>query len=203
VRTIKVGFRGVFLLQERKENGMKIEIKSRFTGSILIAGDYVSTKECLEKNNDANLRGANLRGANLRGANLSGAYLNDANLSGANLSGAYLSGAYLNDANLSGANLSGAYLSGAYLNDANLRGADLRGVKGYSQSHHVFIEAVRRQKPSVFTETEWSAIGQISIHLPCWNTIKNRFGGVMGHIFEILSAAGFPEWLEYWKEITQ
>ena len=33
-----------------------------------MAGKYASTKECLEKNRDANLRGANLEGAKLEGA---------------------------------------------------------------------------------------------------------------------------------------
>ena len=122
---------------------MKIEIRNRYTGSIIISGDYESVRECLKKN------------------------------------------------------------TGAYLTDADLRGANLDKITGYSQSHQVFMEAVRRQKPSVFTDTEWAAIGEISIHLPCWATIKKRFSGVMPHIFEILAAAGFPEWLDYWKEITK
>ena len=142
---------------------MKIEIRNRYTGSIIISGDYESVRECLKKNTDADLRGAYLRGANLRGADLGGA------------------------------DLGGAYL----------RGANLDKITGYSQSHQVFMEAVRRQKPSVFTDTEWAAIGEISIHLPCWATIKKRFSEVMPHIFEILAAAGFPEWLDYWKEITK
>ena len=132
---------------------MKIEIRNRYTGSIIISGDYESVRECLKKNT-----GAYLRGADLGGADLGGAYL---------------------------------------------RGANLDKITGYSQSHQVFMEAVRRQKPSVFTDTEWAAIGEISIHLPCWATIKKRFSEVMPHIFEILAAAGFPEWLDYWKEITK
>ena len=132
---------------------MKIEIRNRYTGSIIMSGDYESVRECLKKNT-----GAYLRGADLGGADLGGAYL---------------------------------------------RGANLDKITGYSQSHQVFMEAVRRQKPSVFTDTEWAAIGEISIHLPCWATIKKRFSEVMPHIFEILAAAGFPEWLDYWKEITK
>ena len=147
---------------------MKIEIRNRYTGSIIISGDYESVRECLKKN--------------------TGAYLTDADLRGA----------YLRGANLRGADLGGADLGGAYL-----RGANLDKITGYSQSHQVFMEAVRRQKPSVFTDTEWAAIGEISIHLPCWATIKKRFSEVMPHIFEILAAAGFPEWLDYWKEITK
>ena len=162
---------------------MKIEIRNRYTGSIIISGDYESVRECLKKNTGAYLRGAYLGGADLRGAYLTGAYLGDA----------YLTGAYLRGADLTDADLRGAYL----------RGANLDKITGYSQSHQVFMEAVRRQKPSVFTDTEWAAIGEISIHLPCWATIKKRFSEVMPHIFEILAAAGFPEWLDYWKEITK
>ena len=59
---------------------MKVEIKSRYTGQILISGDYESIKDCLEKNRGADLRDANFRGAYLRGAYLRGAYLRGADL---------------------------------------------------------------------------------------------------------------------------
>ena len=55
---------------------MEIEIKNRFTGSIILCGEYESIKECLEKNRDAYLEGADLRGADLEGANLEGADYN-------------------------------------------------------------------------------------------------------------------------------
>ena len=48
---------------------MKIEIKHRYEGNIILCGEYESVKDCLAKNRGANLRGANLWGANLRGAN--------------------------------------------------------------------------------------------------------------------------------------
>ena len=72
---------------------MKITIKHRYTDKTIITGKYESTKDCLEKNRDADLRGAylgdaNLGDANLRGANLRGAYLGDADLRGAYLGGA-------------------------------------------------------------------------------------------------------------------
>jgi len=44
---------------------MKIEIKSWFTGHVIITGEYESIKECLEKNGDAYLGGADLMGAYL------------------------------------------------------------------------------------------------------------------------------------------
>ncbi len=101
---------------------LKIEIKNRFTGSVLFeyTKESNTVKETIIK---AVSEGANLRGAYLEGANLEGAYLEGANLEGANLEGAYLEGA-----NLRGANLEGAYLRGAYLRGANLRGANLRGA---------------------------------------------------------------------------
>lgn len=42
---------------------MKIKIKNRFTGNIILCGDYESIKDCLKKNRGADLRGADLRGA--------------------------------------------------------------------------------------------------------------------------------------------
>jgi len=107
---------------------MKIEIKHRYEGNIILCGEYESVKDCLAKNRGANLRGANLWGANLRGANLWGANLEGANLRGANLRGANLWGANLRGANLRGANLRGANLRGANLEGANLRGANLEGA---------------------------------------------------------------------------
>ena len=116
---------------------IKIEIKNRFTGSVLFeySKENNTIKETLLQalKENANLRGANLIDANLRGANLSGADLSGANLSGADLRGANLRGANLIDANLRGANLRGADLSGADLRGADLRGAnlidaDLRGA---------------------------------------------------------------------------
>ena len=87
---------------------MKIEIKNRFNGNIIIVGEYASVKDALEKNRGANLRGANLYGANLYGADLRGADLYGADLYGANLRGADLRGANLCGTNLRGANLCGA-----------------------------------------------------------------------------------------------
>ena len=77
---------------------MKIEIKNRFTGTVILCGEYESIKDCLERNRGADLWEAalweaNLRGANLQGANLRGANLQEANLRGADLRGADLRGA--------------------------------------------------------------------------------------------------------------
>ena len=103
---------------------MKIEIKCRFSGSVLFSHEAEdnTTRLTLEA---ANLDGANLDGANLVRANLDGANLDGANLYGANLYGANLVRANLDGANLYGANLDGATLAGANLVRANLYGANL------------------------------------------------------------------------------
>jgi hypothetical protein len=84
---------------------MKIEIKSRFDGSVLFELETTSLKLCVEA---AVKSGASLDGANLNGANLYGANLNGANLDGTNLDGANLYGASLYGASLDGTNLDGA-----------------------------------------------------------------------------------------------
>ena len=112
---------------------MKIEIKSRWSGSALFSLECGSMRFCLETavKSRADLSGADLSRANLSGANLSGANLSGADLSGADLSGANLSRANLSRANLYGANLYRANLSGADLSRADLSGADLSGANLY------------------------------------------------------------------------
>jgi len=107
---------------------MKIEVKSRWTGGVLLSVEAGSLRLALEAavRDRANLRDANLRDADLGDADLRGAELGGANLGGANLGGANLGGANLGGANLGGANLRDANLGGANLRDANLRDADLR-----------------------------------------------------------------------------
>ena len=109
---------------------IKIEIKNRWTGSILF--EYLSENNTIKKTvseaikSEANLRRANLRGANLRRANLCGADLYGADLRGADLCGADLCGADLCGADLCGADLRRANLRRANLCGADLYGADLR-----------------------------------------------------------------------------
>ena len=188
---------------------MNIEIKSRLTGDIIITGDFASLKEACEKNK-ANLSRANLSGADLHGAYLYGADLSRANLSFADLSGAYLSRADLHGADLRWTNLFGANLHranlyeadlhGAYLYGANLSEANLSLATGYLNSHNFFAEIVRRQATESFTSAEWVAIGQITLHRLCWDSIEKRFASDMHHIFEVLAQAGFSEWLNYWNK---
>ena len=159
---------------------MKIQIKHRWTEKVIVEGDYESIKDCLEKNRGADLRGTDLRNADLRDANLRGA-------------------------DLGGANLRYADLGGANLRGADLRGAYLRDAENYSENHDFAIELIRRQKLEVFTEKEWSIIGQISIHRLCWDTIRNRFGKsrALLKIFKVLKDAGFPEYYDRFKEIAR
>ena len=67
---------------------MKIEIKNRWNGEIILCGEYESITDCLKKNIGADLRGADLREADLREANLYGANLYGADLYEADLYGA-------------------------------------------------------------------------------------------------------------------
>jgi len=208
--------------KSHKGGTMKIEIKNRWDGKVILCGEYESIKNCLEKNSGAyleganlegaNLEGANLEGANLEGADLRGAYLRGADLRGADLEGAdlrgaylegaNLEGAYLEGANLEGANLEGANLEGANLIGANLRGADLRGAKEYLNSHDFWIEIIRRQKLETFTEKEWAIIGQVYCHRLCWESIKKRYDKKIMPIFKKLSKAGF-EWEKEYKRILE
>ena len=150
----------------------KIEIKNRFTGAVILCGEYESIKDCLEKNT---------------GAYLGGAYLRDADLRDADLGGANLGGADLRDADLRG-----AYLRDAYLRDA----------KGYVNSHDFFTEIIRRQKVEDFTTSEWAMIGVILVHRICWDSIQKRYDGKIMPVFKKLAKVGFGEWEEKYKEIT-
>jgi len=75
---------------------MKIEIKNRFTGSVIFSHEQEGNSIKIT------LKAAISSGADLREADLCGANLRDANLRGADLCGANLCGANLCDANLYG-----------------------------------------------------------------------------------------------------
>jgi hypothetical protein len=124
---------------------MTYEVKSRFSGAVLISGKgdlraaNLSSADLRAANlYCADLRGADLRGADLycadlrradlRAADLYCANLRAANLYCANLRGADLRGADLRAADLSSADLRAANLYCADLRGADLRGADLRGA---------------------------------------------------------------------------
>jgi hypothetical protein len=86
---------------------------------------------------------------------------------------------------------------------ADLEGADLEGVKNYSESHEVFQEIIRQQKCDTFTNSDWAIVGQIIVHRLCWDTIKNKFGKKAMTVFKKLSACGYREWEEVYKELLE
>ena len=92
---------------------------------------------------------------------------------------------------------------GADLEGADLRGADLEGAKEYKASHSFFQEVIRRQKIDTFTNPEWIIIGQIIVHILCWDSIKKRYAKKAMPIFKKLSKAGFQEWEEKYKELLK
>jgi|GEM_PF-3097081 len=164
---------------------MKIPIKHCVTKTVLYESESQTLKECVVN--------AVASGADLSGADLSEAYL----------SGADLSEADLREADLSGADLSEAYLSGADLSGADLRGADLSGIKGYQNFHYIFLELVRREKIETITEHDWSMIGLIAIHLPCWGTIRKRFGDAILPLFKRLANNGYGEYFEKYEQVLK
>ena len=169
---------------------MKIEIKNRFSGEVIVCGEYENIRECVVKNVKT--------GADLTGADLRGAYLTGADLRGADLRGAYLTGADLSGADLTGADLTGAYLSGAYLT-----GADLTGIKNYSENHYIFNEIVCKQSIKSFTEKEWAMIGKIMNKLLCWDSIKKECGKPMMKVFKELSKLGWDEYEIKYREYNE
>ena len=72
---------------KKETKKINIQIKNRFTGSIIFESEKTTWKEATEeaKNSGADLRGADLSGANLHEADLSGANLHGADLRGAEL----------------------------------------------------------------------------------------------------------------------
>jgi len=169
----------------------------RLSGEVIVKSDEedITIRELAEKNYN------NLFYAELSGADLSNADLTLANLFSANLSGANLFSTNLFGADLSGVDLSGADLSNANLYYTNFSYANLSGIKNYCHSHSIFTELCRHQKIETFTEKEWVAIGQISLHLPCWGAIKKRFGKTALSIAKKLAEAGWDEYYREYQEV--
>jgi hypothetical protein len=113
---------------------MHIEIKRWDNGVIIIAGEYRSLKDCLQKNKGksfyrANLSDSDLSGSDLSGSNLSGSDLRGSDLRDSDLSGSDLSGSNLRGSNLSGSNLSGSNLSGSIIDPTNKPNAIVEGFQ--------------------------------------------------------------------------
>ncbi len=184
---------------------MKIDIKARFSASILFSHNVrkntiattLSAAVAVQTDlSGADLRGAYLRGAYLRGAYLSGAYLSGADLRGADLSdaylrGAYLSDAYLSDADLRGANLRGADLSGADLRGADLSGADLSGAVGNMQE----VKSLQCEKwPVSYTATHMQIGCQLHALVDWWAFDDERI---------VQMDVGARKFWRKWKPILQ
>lgn len=159
---------------------MKVEIKNRFTGSVLFEGEFTSIKLCLEAavKVHAPLGGADLRGADLRDADLRDAYLG---------------GADLTDADLTDADLRGADLGGA-----DLGGADLRGAKNYAQSHDIFAQLIVNNTIK-FTLHEQEMAFRIGGLRLCWDSIRKEYGKKIMPVFTKLAKLGWDEFLKEWK----
>ena len=148
---------------------IKLQIKNRFTGSVLF--EYEKEDNTVKDTvveavkTRADLSGANLRGADLRGADLTLANLTWANLTGANLTGANLTGANLSLANLTLANLTEANLSLANLTLANLSGNKVKtaivftGLYNYIVIPYITEENIKRVKMGCYDRSleEWES----------------------------------------------
>jgi hypothetical protein len=155
---------------------MMIEIKHRYSGAMIYAGDGDCLRDVVKEavKFGAELRDGDLSDADLSGAYLSGAYLRGAYLRGAYLRGAHLIGAYLRDADLSGAYLRGAHLIGAYLRDADLRDADLRGadLSGADLRGADLIgvrDVINAGDPNGWPAFGWHRGGVIMVQVGCQN----------------------------------
>ena len=155
---------GCLYIVKPKTMKIKLQIKNRFTGSVLF--EYEKEDNTVKDTvveavkTRADLSGANLRGADLRGADLTGANLSLADLTGANLSLANLTWANLRGANLSEANLSGADLSGANLSGNKVKTAIVfTGLYNYIVIPYITEENIKRVKMGCYDRSleEWES----------------------------------------------
>lgn len=166
----------------------EITIRNRFTGDVIICGEYKSIKDCLERNRDMDLRNADLQCADLRGTDLRGMNFQDADLRDTDLQLADFRGTDLRDTDLQNADLLGTDLRGADFQDTVLQ-----DVRNYHDSHDIFQEVIRRQPIKCFTEAEWAIIGQIIVHRSCWKEIKDLYGRRISTIRRKLTGLGYKE----------
>jgi len=134
---------------------MNIEIKNRWTGKVIYAGEYANVREavCKAVEGKADLTDADLTGADLRDADLTGADLRGADLRGADLTGADLRGAYLT-------------------------GADLRGAKISWDSHALIAEILFRAAKSNYEKRCVAGLVLISTDW-CWDDFKKKIPAKM------------------------
>jgi hypothetical protein len=180
---------------------MHIEIKSRFTGAVVLQGEYESLIDCLEKNRAENLSSIDLSGAQLGGIDLHGAKLCSADLQGANMTGAILDCADLRHANLDstilahaslcgamlrwaritktvflGANLSGASLTNATMENAlviGAKGLDANGVDSANITNIPVISIIGSREPMYYRDGV-ASIGCWSFPIEHWDTHREE-----------------------------
>jgi len=152
---------------------------------------------------DVNLSHADLSCSDLTGADLFRSNLSDTDLSNVDLSNSDLSCSDLTGANLFGADLTDVNLLGATLYFTNLDDTKLTGIKRYSEIYEIFFELCRRQPTETFTSKEWMIIGQLSLHRPCWDEIKERYGKTALSIAKKLAKAGWDEYYRKYKVVLK
>ena len=146
-----------------------IQIKNRFTGTVILEGAFGTVAELISANSGSNLSYSDLKGSNLsytdlKGSNLSysdlsGSNLSYTDLSGSNLSYSNLSGSNFIGSNLSGSNFIGSNFSGSNLSYTDLSGSNLSGSNfSYTKSGDLIISAIYSIGP----------IGSRSDYLQCW-----------------------------------
>ena len=151
-----------------------IQIKNRFTGTVILEGAFGTVAELISANSGSNLSYSDLKGSNLSYTDLKGSNLSYSDLSGSNLSYTDLSGSNLSYSNLSGSNFIGSNLSGSNfigsnfsgsnlsytdLSGSNLSGSNLKGSNfSYTKSGDLIISAIYSIGP----------IGSRSDYLQCW-----------------------------------
>ena len=156
-----------------------IQIKNRFTGTVILEGAFGTVAELISANSGSNLSYSDLKGSNLSYTDLKGSNLSYSDLSGSNLSYTDLSGSNLSYSDLKGSNLSytdlsysdikgsnlsytdlkGSNLSYTDLSGSNLSGSNLKGSNfSYTKSGDLIISAIYSIGP----------IGSRSDYLQCW-----------------------------------
>ena len=156
-----------------------IQIKNRFTGTVILEGAFGTVAELISANSGSNLSYSDLKGSNLSYTDLKGSNLSYTDLSGSNLSYTDLSGSNLSYSDLKGSNLSytdlsysdikgsnlsytdlkGSNLSYTDLSGSNLSGSNLKGSNfSYTKSGDLIISAIYSIGP----------IGSRSDYLQCW-----------------------------------
>jgi len=137
---------------------MKIEIKHRWTGNTLFAGEFDSLGLAV--------LAAIAQSADLRSANLGGADLRSADLRSADLRSADLGGADLRSANLGGADLRSADLRSADLGGADLRSANLSPAAGsFSPGYSIGFQP----DPTLALRVAKAALGEGALDMGTWH----------------------------------